>query len=324
MRIGASGIAERRPCQAQGLCTLSARIDPIPVLVPSSSPLWAAETRLDPAGLVTRLAARASEASASAAKVHWALLADPHISADPATAYNGLRPAEHARDTVAAILKASPQAALIAGDLAWDAGLPGDYTQLRTILEPLARQFPVCLMLGNHDSRSAFLAEFALAGTPLGSAVEKTLTVVEHGPIRWVLLDSLYRTDVVPGLLGKAQRCWLRRLLETSGPRPTLIVVHHPLDEEDDSLLDGDRLFRLVEPFPQVKAILTAHDHAYRVDSRGGIHIVSLPALGMPFDQAEPVGWIEASLTSGGGTFVFHAVGKNRVRDQAVTTLTWR
>jgi 3',5'-cyclic AMP phosphodiesterase CpdA len=239
-------------------------------------------------------------------------------------AYHGLRPAEHAQQAVAEILRAGPQAALIAGDLAWEEGLPGDYAHLQAILEPLAARMPLCLMLGNHDSRSAFLAEFAPARAHPEAAVDKLLAVVEHGPIRWILLDSLFRTDIVGGLLGRAQRCWLGGLLEASDPRPTLIVVHHPLDDNDDSLLDGDRLFRLVDPFPQVKAILTAHDHAFRAGTRGGIHVVGLPALGMPFDEREPVGWIEASLTSTGGVFAFHAVGKNVSRDQSVTTLIWR
>jgi 3',5'-cyclic AMP phosphodiesterase CpdA len=252
------------------------------------------------------------------------LLADPHIPADPAMAFHGLRPAEHARQAVEEILEAGSQGGLIAGDLAWDQGLPGDYAHLHAIVEPLAARMPLCLMLGNHDNRSAFLAEFAPAQVPPEAAVEKSLAIVEHGPIRWILLDSLFRTDIVAGLLGQAQRCWLARLLETADPRPTLIVVHHPLHEDDDSLLDGDRLFGLAEPFPQVKAILTAHDHAYRTAVRGGIHVVSLPALGMPFDEAEPVGWIEASLTAAGGDFVFHAVGKNRSRDESVTSLSWR
>jgi 3',5'-cyclic AMP phosphodiesterase CpdA len=252
------------------------------------------------------------------------VLADPHIPTDPSRAYRGLRPAEHAREAVAEILNAGLQAALIAGDLAWDEGLPGDYTHLRAVLEPLAAQIPVSLMLGNHDSRTAFLAEFAPQHTAAEPTIEKALAVIEHGPIRWILLDSLFRTDIVAGLVGQAQRCWLRRLLETSDDRPTLIVVHHPLDEDDDSLLDGDRLFRLVEPFRQVKAVLTAHDHAYQVDSRRGIHIVSLPALGMPFDEREPLGWIEASLSATAGVFTFHAVGENRSGDRSVTTLTWR
>jgi 3',5'-cyclic AMP phosphodiesterase CpdA len=239
-------------------------------------------------------------------------------------AYHGLRPAEHARQAVAEIIEAGPQGSLIAGDLAWDEGSPGDYAHLHAILEPLTARMPVCLMLGNHDSRSAFVAEFAAARAHPEAAIDKLLAVVEHGPIRWILLDSLFRTDMVPGLLGRAQRCWLRGLLEAPDARPTLIVVHHPLDDSDDSLLDGDRLFRLVEPFAPVKAIFTAHDHAYRTDTRGGIHVVGLPALGMPFDEREPVGWIEASLTSSGGVFKFHAVGKNRSRDQSVTTLIWR
>jgi 3',5'-cyclic AMP phosphodiesterase CpdA len=225
---------------------------------------------------------------------------------------------------VADILKSPPQAALIAGDLAWDQGLPQDYTHLHGLLGPLACQLPLCLMLGNHDNREAFLAEFFPVQAKAAPAVEKALTVIEHGPIRWILLDSLIRTDIVAGLLGKAQRIWLRRLLETSDARPTLIAAHHPLDDGDDSLLDSDRLLRLVGPFPQVKAIFTAHDHAYRIGSWEGIPIVSLPAIGMPFDEQEPVGWVEASLSATRGVFTFHAVGENRTGDGASQTLTWR
>jgi 3',5'-cyclic-AMP phosphodiesterase len=297
--------------------------------------LWECRVNREAAGLVTRLATRPALAAAQSleaadAEVRWALLADPHISADAATETCGSRPAEHAREAVAQVLKTGPQAALIAGDLAWDEGLAGDYIRLRAILEPLAARMPVCLMLGNHDNRSAFLAEFAAAQAQTEPAVAKSLTVIEQGPIRWILLDSLYRTDIVAGLLGKQQRLWLRGLLETPDPRPVLIVVHHPLDEDDDSLLDGDRLLSLIEPFPQVKAVFTAHDHAFGFDSVNGIHCVSLPALGMPFDEAEGIGWIEASLSATRGILTFHAVGKNkagrrkRTRDGAVTTLRWR
>jgi 3',5'-cyclic AMP phosphodiesterase CpdA len=263
------------------------------------------------------------EASAGA-EVRWALLADPHICSDPAQDYNGFRPAEHLVAAVANVVKSSPQAALIAGDLAWDQGLPEDYMRLHAMLQPLADLAPLCLMLGNHDNRQAFLAEFFRSQANGETPIEKAPAVVEHGPIRWILLDSLIQTDIVAGLVGKTQRCWLQRLLETSDQRPTLIVVHHPLNDEDDSLLDSDRLLRLVLPFPQVKAILTAHDHAYRTRSLEGIHIVALPALGMPFDDREPVGWIEASLGAARGAFTFHAVGENRSGDGETQILTWR
>jgi hypothetical protein len=293
------------------------------VFGPSSASRWLCRSLIEPAGLVTHLIAQSAEISGPA-EVSWALVADPHISADAATARSELYPSRNARAAIAEILESDCQAALIAGDLAWDAGLPADYTHLRAILAPLAAQIPVCLMLGNHDSRSVFLTEFAALGAGTEPAIEKSVAIVEHGPIRWILLDSLLRTDIVPGLLGKAQRGWLRAVLEGSDERPTLIVVHHPLDEDDDSLLDGDRLFHVVEPFRQVKAILTAHDHAFRVECRAGIHVISLPALGMPFDEAEPIGWIRASVTSTAGVFEFHAVGKNRLRDRSVTTLSWR
>ncbi len=320
----------------------------ISVLVPSSASIWACQFRREPAGLVARLTAFPADlsdkesGSAQTAQVRWALLADPHIAADLATYPRGSSPAEHLREAVEQILNAGPEAAWIAGDLAWNAGLPADYARLRALLEPLSARMPLCLMLGNHDNRAAFLAEFGagqeqahpagiglLSGANPEPAAAKALAVVEHGPIRWILLDSLLRTDIVPGLLGKAQRGWLRGLLETTDARPTLIVVHHPLDEDDDSLLDGDRLLRLIEPFPQVKAIFTAHDHAFHIDSGHRVHRVSLPALGMPFDPLEAVGWVEASLSATRGVFTFHAVGnqavgRNEAREGATTTLIWR
>lgn len=202
--------------------------------------------------------------------------------------------------------------------------MPEDYLQLRGVLDPLAGRLPLCLMLGNHDNRQAFLEEFFPSRARTNTAVEKLITVVDHGPVRLILLDSLIRTDIVAGLVGKAQRCWLRHLLETSDRRPTLVVVHHPLDDDDDSLLDSDRLVRLLRPFPQVKAILTAHDHVYRISSCEGIHVLRLPAVGMPFDVREPVGWVEASLEARRGVFTFHAVGENRTGDGAMQTLAWR
>lgn len=251
-------------------------------------------------------------------------MADPHISFDPAQSDNGFVPDQHVREAIADVPKAGPQAALIAGDLAWNQGLPADYTRLHVALGPLAERMPLCLMLGNHDSRQPYLAEFLPAHAGADPAVEKSIVLVEHGPIRWVLLDSLFRTDVVAGLLGKAQRSLLRRLLEICDEKPTLLCVHHPLNDDDDNLLDSDRLFQLAQAFPKVKAIVTAHDHAYRSEVRDGIHIVNLPALGMPFDPNEPVGWVKAALSAAQGTFTFHAVGENRAGDASSTTLLWR
>jgi 3',5'-cyclic AMP phosphodiesterase CpdA len=272
-------------------------------------------------GLVTWLEAPADK---SPDQVRWALLADLHVPADPAKEHLGVYPDRQVREVVPQLVAAHSQAALIAGDLAWDQGLPEDYRRLRQMLEPLREQFAICLMPGNHDNRAAMLREFGRAGLENPEAVEKTVTVCEHGPIRWILLDSLYRTDVVPGLLGEAQRQWLQGFLDSADPKPTLLCVHHPLGEQDDRLLDSDRLLRIVQPAPMVKAIFTAHDHVYRLETECGIPVVGLPALGMPFRPVDPTGWLEAELSGRGATLTFHAVGPNTLGDGERTELQWR
>ena len=262
------------------------------------------------------------------AEVQWALFADPHISLDPRKDYLGFLPDQNLRKAVSQVAATSPDAAVVAGDISWLEGLPEDYSRFKTTVDPLARQVPTCLTVGNHDSRENFLSAFQTGGTTPPTVdmpnVDKIITILEQQPVRMVILDSLYRTDVVPGLLGKSQRHWLVDFLERSDKRPTFLCVHHPLNEEDGSLLDGDRLLTLVHPFRQVKAIFTAHDHVYRLEKSGGLHVVGLPGLGFPFEESEATGWVEARLTLRGGDFTLHTIAGQASQALETVQLEWR
>ena len=278
------------------------------------------ETSVESSGL---LITRAMLTGRDAAEVHWALLADPHLSSDPRKTYLGFSPDQNMRKAAGQVATTSPDAAVVAGDISWLEGLPEDYSRFKTSVDPLARRVPTCLTVGNHDSRENFLEAFR-KGSAAEPNVDKTIAILEQPPIRMVVLDSLYRTDVVPGLLGKSQRHWLTGFLERSDKRPTFLCVHHPLNEEDGSLLDGDRLLTLVHPFRQVKAIFTAHDHVYRLEKSDGLHVVGLPALGFPFEESEAAGWVEATLTLRGGDFTLHTIAGQANQALETVQLEWR
>ena len=260
---------------------------------------WDLRIAEEEAGRVFYLADRAPGPSC-----RWALLADSHVSADPHRYVGAARAERHLSEAVEQIIRADPDGVLINGDLAWEEGLDADYGRIQSILKPLIERFAVVIAPGNHDRREGLLQSFGqFEGTP----PLKTLTVVECGPVRLMALDSLYRTDVVPGLLGKAQRTWLDRFWRKSSPRPTALFVHHPLDDEDGSLLDGDRLAALAAG--RCDVIFTGHDHAFRRNAAARPPVVAMPAVGLPFTVGEAVGWLLADFSRQGAIIELRAVG---------------
>lgn len=253
-----------------------------------------------------------------------ALLADTHIPEDIENNYRGFYPYRNLEKIVPDIISASPDGVLIAGDLARLTGQPGDYTNLRKLIEPVAEKTPVFMALGNHDNRENFLKAFDQTPGEKPAVKGKHVTVVKKAPIRLIMLDSLLYTDKVQGLLGKAQRQWLENYLKESDETPTILCFHHTLSDGDGDLLDVPRLFSMIAPIRKVKAIVYGHSHVYGYSEFEGIHLINLPAVGYNFSDSDPVGWVDARLGSGGGDFVLHAVTGNQDKDDSVTKLTWR
>lgn len=182
----------------------------------------------------------------------------------------------------------------------------------------------MCVALGNHDNRENFLAAFTNAGAGKQAVQGKHVVVIDTGPARLIVLDSLLYVNKVAGLLGRAQRTWLADYLRTNDDKPTILFFHHTLGDGDGDLLDVPRLFDIIKPAATVKALVFGHSHAYGFSEFEGIHLINLPASGYNFDDMQPVGWVEAQLTSGGGEFVLHAVGGNTTTDGCTTELRWR
>ena len=257
-------------------------------------------------------------------EMHWALLSDLHVPANPDDAYRGFKPQDSLKRIVPDILKADPQGALVCGDVARLAGLPADYEAARTLLMPLSEKMPIALALGNHDHRGSFLGVFGKSQNGVQSVSQRHVLVIESNGLRVVVLDSLFETNTTPGLLGKTQRAWLETFLQQSSDLPTLLFVHHTLDDSDGSLLDAPRFFDILKPHRKVKAILYGHSHRYAYDVWEGLHLINLPAVGYNFSDDQPVGWVDAKLTQTGGAFTLRATGGNRQKDGKTAVIAWR
>jgi 3',5'-cyclic AMP phosphodiesterase CpdA len=257
-------------------------------------------------------------------EMHWALLSDLHIPANPADTFRGFKPQDNLKRIVPEILKADPLGALVCGDVARLTGLTADYEATRSLLQPLSEKMPIALALGNHDHRGNFLGVFGKTQSGIQHVDQKHVLVVESAGLRVVVLDSLFETNTTPGLLGKAQRAWLATFLQQSSELPTLLFVHHTLDDSDGSLLDAPRFFDILRPHRKVKAILYGHSHRYAYDVWEGVHLMNLPAVGYNFNDDQPVGWVDVKLTATGGAFTLRALGGGMEKDGKTVAVAWR
>jgi 3',5'-cyclic AMP phosphodiesterase CpdA len=255
----------------------------------------------------------------------WSMVSDTHISAEREAEFRGFRTYQNLTQAVEKIASARPDGCIISGDLARLQGTPGDYVQLKAVLSPLQDKVPVGFCLGNHDDRENFNTAF---GPPLTGAPQqvkgKNVLIIERAPVRFILLDSLIVANETPGFLGKAQRTWLDKYLEISDNTPTLLAVHHTLDDEDGSLLDSDRLLRIAAKHRKVKAIFYGHSHRYGYDTYEGVHLVNVPATGYNFNERQPVGWLDANFASEGVELTLQAIGGNTADHGKSRSLLWR
>lgn len=272
----------------------------IPVLLPPDEQARLHIEYIPELGRVARWSAPAADT------VRWALAADTHVAASAEGRFSGRAPDFRTARAALDIAAWRPDGVIVNGDVAWSDGRSEDYLRARLQLQPLIGAAPLFAAAGNHDARASMLC--CLEGAPRSPEPEKCVSVVDAGPVRFVLLDSLFRTDVVPGFLGQAQRTWLSFYLEEAADKPVVLFVHHPLNDTDGGLLDGDRLLRVLHRFPQVKVVFTAHDHLYGVSERNGLHLVAMPAVAFPFRRQDAIGWLQAEFTAAGIALDFQPI----------------
>jgi 3',5'-cyclic-AMP phosphodiesterase len=250
----------------------------------------------------------------------WAFLADTHIASDPENRYRGFYPYRNLQEVVGQLTCDLPDGVVIAGDLARLRGEIKAYENVRTLLTPVSQHRPIFLGLGNHDRRDDFSHVFEDGDSGIRTVEDRHVVTAIAGPMRLIVLDSLF-ANRMSGLLGHSQRLWLRDFLETCDERPTILFLHH---RPAIDLLDTRLLYEIIGPATQVKAVVYGHSHRFRLSEYRGIHLINLPATGYNMSGSQPVGWVEAGLTTRGGEFTLHALGGNRRHDGRTERLHWR
>jgi Icc protein len=268
-----------------------------------------------------------------------ALISDTHIAGDEARTNLNQNMAANLRAVVADVLSLEdrPAHTFIDGDLALKNGQPDDYRALVRLLAPLREAgIPIHMALGNHDDRDVFrrvlgreidrrstetpkhLSQVSMASTSQGG---------DSDDFRVVVLDSLNKVDDTPGLLGAEQLRWLEARLDDrqSGALPTVVLVHHNPSNHPGALIDTDALLEVIGPRTQVKALVYGHSHRWVTERRDdGLWLVNLPAVGYPFSDDQPIGWVAMRLRPEGAELELRAVGGDQTKDRARQVLEWR
>ena len=205
-------------------------------------------------------------------------LTDPHLVPAPRPLY-ALDPRERLARAVDDINRKQPDAAfvVVTGDLA-HLGEAAAYAELRAILGRLA--MPCHLLIGNHDSRAAFLAAFPDAPRDENGFVQY---VVETPLADCVMLDSVVEGDH-GGLLCERRLAWLERVLAERAGREVMLFVHHPPFDiglpplDIIRMMNGEALAPLLAAHGRVRHIFFGHAHRTISGSWRGIPVSTMPA----------------------------------------------
>jgi 3',5'-cyclic AMP phosphodiesterase CpdA len=268
-------------------------------------------------------AARRLQGASDAESYRMAILSDTHIPADVNNEYRGFKPWENLKRIVPDILASKPEGAIINGDAARLTGEVEDYVQLKKLLNPVASQCPIYIGMGNHDDRTHFDQVIQTEASAKANVSNKHVMVIEHPVVRIIQLDSLLYVNKVAGLLGKNQRDWLTRFLSESDDKPTVFFVHHTLGEDDGDLLDTEKMFAILRPHQNVKAVFYGHSHTHVYGFRDGKHLINLPAVGYNFNDAQPVGWMNGRFHPHGVDLTLNAIGGNLNDHGKTVSLKW-
>lgn len=206
-------------------------------------------------------------------------LTDPHLMADPDGALLGVNTRDSLDAVIAQVLKdhGQPDLILATGDIAQDASeeayrLFGDKLK--------AFNCDSVWIAGNHDDSSVL--------TPIATELNASNRHVIKGGWQFVLLDTSVPGKVY-GHLPDSELAFLEKTLVENPDRPALIALHHhPVDIDTRwmsaiGLQNNEDFWRVVDRFPQVKAVLWGHIHQEYDEYRKGVRLLATPSTCIQF-----------------------------------------
>ena len=237
-------------------------------------------------------------------------ISDTHLFADPTHRLWEIAPDPLLDLTIDAVcaLDERPEFILMTGDCSGD-GTVASYLRLA---QKLARiDAPKYYLPGNHDN--AAIMSPILMGKEIPKNAKLTQTFEACG-WRFILLDSAVPNEDA-GMIGDAQRDWLRSALSRDLHTPTVVAVHHnpvPVGSkwlDSMTIADANALVAILDTAPQVRAVVFGHVHQALEVERGGTLYLGAPST---FFQFKPLVDEFAQDFVPGGARVVH-LGSNRV-----------
>lgn len=280
------------------------------------------------AGVAAALGPQLFGAEEASDPSRFALLSDTHVAGDPHRIERGVNMYDHMRVVCTELLELTsrPGTVFINGDCALGTGEVSDYLRFLELVRPLREAgYPLHLAMGNHDHREHLWGAIPKGREGQAGIEDKQVVVLDTPRARWIVLDSLQRTNFTPGKLGQEQIDWLGRALAEDKRKPTIVMVHHnPEDGHEGALIDTKLLFDVLLPRKQVKALLFGHTHHWNVTKQDDLHLVNLPAVAYVFQQGDPSGWVDCHLRDDGMHLELRCVDRSHPNHGDKVDLTWR
>jgi Icc protein len=200
-------------------------------------------------------------------------MTDTHILAEPGAELYGVD-SFAALATLLAVMQRdpwTPHLLIATGDLSQD-GSAASYQRLRCLLMSL--ELPVYCLPGNHDVRAAMHAY--LKGGPIH--LERR---VVWDPWQIVFLDSQVPGQA-HGSLSHRELTALEEALQQAPDQPTVVALHHgpfPVCPMPPCRLENAEAFlALLERYPQVRGVISGHNHCAVDEHHRGIQLLVTPS----------------------------------------------
>ncbi len=232
--------------------------------------------------------------------IHFAQISDIHISSlgDHHEMLSGRAPEIFAGIVTELNQMNDLDFVLITGDL-FDTAEQWEFDQFQQVIRNLEK--PYYILPGNHDRRPLDVREgltrldFArhfnpqLSARPASPEVQVGYWSTEvHPEVQLIGLDSI-RDEDWGGIIDDLQLAWLLGELADHPDKLIIVGVHHPLHalhsiDNDPAWQNfvcdnGPEMLALLDDYPQVKMVLTAHHHLTKVDKFGQRWHFANPAL---------------------------------------------